>query len=219
MTVRTWPGVLLALFFVCAVADRGAARDDEAQQPDGPMPQKMAFTVDGKTIDVAFGTPFSLTIGDKTVSCAIVPHETRVFRGAGYSFSYPRHFAYERDDEDPSAVLHSLDGNDVVFMLHDFAAPSHVPYAQIVANEILMQWGREEAKLTDTSLALGARTFPAKRIDVSVSGQRLAQLIMDWPAPGRHMVLVLQDTLDDDGSHTQEWRALIRTLGQSLSLK
>lgn len=178
-------------------------------------PQTFELVVDGKAQTVELNKEFELDLKGKTkVKLKALPN--RQFEFAGVSFPYPSFFAFEAE-HDVTSKLWTLDGNDCVVMVFAFPGESGVGHQEL-ARQIGAQFGRG-TKFSKTKFEGKSVSLSGTRIRASVVGSKLIQDVFDIPTEsGGSRIIVIQDSLEDDGSHTKEFKNLQKQFKAHLKL-
>jgi hypothetical protein len=197
---------------VGAVAAAAWAGKDEAKEP----PQIFALEIDGKRVPLELDRPVDLATPAPVTRATLRSEPHRVFDFAGVRFHYPREMGFEADLETPEVAIWTLDGNDAVVMVHRLEGEGDAPATRARVEEgILAQYGRagrrEPAKAT-----LGGRELEGSVIQARIAGSRISQEVFAFPSGKDSIVLILQDSLKDDGGHTDEYGRVRAMLGSTL---
>ncbi len=182
-----------------------AGADVEAGPTD-----RFDLTLDGATHRVEADKPFELQLGGRAVQGRLAILPTRRFDYSGISFDYPRHYAFEVDrSEEPGSTMWTLDGNDVVLMVHRHRT-NDTPAAMVeaMAAGIELQLGGDRRPRAATSLQLGDIDAQGARLKLKVASQTLEQVIVAFKRDQDVWVITLQDGLDDNGELSAECREL-----------
>ena len=185
-----------------------------AQSDSTEPPQTFELTVNGETQTVQLDQEFELDLKGKTkLKLKALP--TRQFKFAGLSFPYPSFFAFEAE-HDAESKLWTLDGSDCVVMVFGFPNNASVDHAML-ARQIGAQFGRG-TKFSETKFESKRFAFDGTRISANVVGARLSQEVFQIPTEDGTRIFVIQDGLNDDGSHTKEYRDLKKMLQEHLKI-
>lgn len=187
---------------------------DDSSEP----PLLFEIHIGDEKVSLVEGSSSTVTgLFDKAkVSVNVLPF--RKFSKSGVSFVYPRRYVYEADVSDPEFNSWTVEGSNVVIMLFvvdgEYSASD---YAEEMAEQF-----EDDAEVTKprSSVKLGSRTYQGLVVELTLGGQRLSQAAYEVPLRGnRTGLLVLQDSLSDDGSHSKEWGSTMKLLSQSFSQK
>ncbi len=188
------------------------AGPEEGREP----PQLLVLQVEGREIAVQLDKPFAAVIGGNEVKMMLTARPHRLFEAGGVRFKYPRRFTFEYEkDEDVTTWV--FEGPSTTLMLMRFEKEDPKALLKRMADEF-GQIG-PNTKRSDTKLAVGERVFAGRRLDLRVAGVQLRQDLFAFDAGGATYLLMVQDSLTDDGKQTAETRAVLELLGKTLELK
>ena len=174
---------------------------------------------DGKRIPIELDKPFGLEAlsGKKTATLRAEPY--RVFQYAGLSFRYPRGFSFEANLENRGVSLWTLDGNDVVIMVHQYAGTrDHAALCRLVIKQITEQYADAKYRELETKLKLNGAPLNGRRIEVTLANTLVHQDVFSFPSGETSVVLILQDTPDANSKSSVERITAERMLRESLRL-
>lgn len=209
-------GVVLAMSFLSSPSVAQEAASDAAVEP----PLEFVLNVGGKDMPVRLDEPFELEGGDGKQVLTLSVGDTRLFDKSGIKFRYPRHFAFEADLEDPTFQGWTLDGNSTVMML--FLAPDTDDAATMrddFVETMVEQFGEEQTSVSKTSISLEDEAVSGSRIEALIADVTLRQDIFGLATPEGALILVIQDTLEDDGSPTKETAGAIELLKETFKVE
>jgi len=166
-------------------------------------PQQFELTVDGKAQVIELDKEFEIDLQGST-KFKLKASPTRNFKFAGLRFPYPSFFAFEAE-HDVDSKLWTLDGNDCVLMVFAFPGDASIGHRDI-AKQIGSQYGRKttysKTKLSGTGFVLKGTEIYAR-----VAGAELKQQVFQVPTDDGTRLLLIQDSLEDDGTHTTEFQS------------
>lgn len=186
--------------------------DDESKEP----PLDYSLKVGEKSYPVVEGKPFEIETSSGKITVVLEAAIFRVFRFQNIHFHYPRHLTFEADLSDETSLTWMLSGNDVILMV--FSIKGDITAADM-ADSLKMQYGAKNTKIRKDTVSLGGIDYDAERVDVSLVGTALCQKVLKVRSSGgRTLLLVLQDTLDDEGKHTKEFDAAVKMVDATLKI-
>lgn len=186
---------------------------DETKEPTLDYTLK----VGGKSYPVVEGKSFEIEAAGGKAQAVLEAADFRVFPYQNISFHYPRHMTFEADLSDETSVTWMLSGNDAILMVFSIAGDIT---AADMADSLKMQYGAKNTKTRNEKVSLGGTDYEALRLDVSLVGTTLCQKVLKLrSSDGRTLLLVLQDTLDDNGGHTKEFDAAVKMVRETLKVK
>lgn len=188
---------------------------DEAAEP----PLLFDVKVGDTTVSLSEGEPGELSGTFEKASVELTIRPYREFHKAGVSFRYPRQYVYEADVADSSFKSWTVEGSNVVVML--FTIDGHFA-AQDYVEGFIPQFGADNAQVTDrnATIRLGDSTLKGVRVRVDVGGTGLLQEAYEVPLDdGRGGLLVIQDSLTEADTHTDEYKQTRKLLQSSFRLE
>ena len=205
---RTLPLILL----VASVQPAFAKTDPEAVEP----PVVYSLQVGDKVVRLKEGEPAELTGTFTNPKLTLTADDFRVFPYAGISFRYPSHFAFEADLEDKNLRRWSLDGNNCVIMVQRYGVEVAM---HDLTDALVKQYGENNTVQSDVSLTLAGKKLLGKRITAKLAGSTIVQDVFPIPsAKGSTLLLLLQDTPNDDGTPSDERQLLEKRLVESFTI-
>ena len=124
----------------------------------------------------------------------------RVFRYAGLSFQYPREYTFQADHTNPGVALWTLSGSDCMIMVQRFEDQGD-PEAvrQLLVDELAARYKDARKKQGAITWKLEGTTLKGIRLEVEFAGTTLYQDLYSFRAGNGSVVLLVQDSLQDDG--------------------
>jgi hypothetical protein len=138
----------------------------------------------------------------------------RTFPYAGLHFDYPASFSFSFVNEDEIQEW-TLEGSDVVIIVLGMptAELGHREFARATAANF-EQFTSEEGSLTADNQSL-----PTTTLRTEIAGQTITQLIAEIGTQKGTRLIIIQDALKSDGSHSQEYGTFIKLLADSLQIE
>ena len=199
---------VIAIFISLVVVALGFCQD-EMKEP----PQIFELQVDGKSQSVTLDEEFELDLSGKT-KLKLTALSNREFKFAGIRFPYPTSFAFEAEIE-PELKLWTLDGSNCLIMV--FAFPGESTGHREFAESIGSQYG-DQTTYRKVKLACQGVKLKGTQISTEVVGAKLVQQVFEVPTTGGSRMFVIQDSLKDDGTHTEEFKDVEKQLQQQLKV-
>jgi hypothetical protein len=132
------------------------------------------------------------------------------------SFDYPRHFAFEFE-QDFAYKNYTLDGNNFVIMY--FEIGTKVTLEPFIL-EMVKKFGRKNCIVTDKQIKLGDIDFIGKRIDINLIGEKLTYGMYLVPCNDyKTHFIAFQDSKNEDGSDSLEGLETIDIINKTIKLK
>jgi len=177
-------------------------------------PTQLRVEVDGKPYVTTAGTTIDADVGGHVVKLRVEELPWRRFAQAGLQFDYPRHFPWESDPSPPRNW--TLDGNDAVIMVFD--------------NTVLKRKAEDLAGDIEKAVARGAHVERSKAVlrtdkagtltgvvsTMKVAGSPFSNEVFGLDKGDVSLLLVLQDSLGDDGAHSSEYIEMRKRLSATL---
>jgi hypothetical protein len=172
----------------------------------------------GKRATIELDKPFDLEAlaGDKTATLRAEPY--RVFPYAGLSFRYPRGYSFEAKLK-PNLSTWTLKGSHVVITIDRFPGlRDHVAIRQAMVKNMLKSYAGSKTRELDTQLDVKGATLTGRRIEVTLAATLLHQDLLSLVAGNDTVVLMLQDTPQEDGKPSPERVVVDNMLRETLRL-
>lgn len=199
--------IVLSLFLITNTYFANAQETDPTQAPKA----NLVVTLNGKEYKISEGE--ELKKDGNTISVKFADYKT--FDSGSIRFEYPTHFSFEYES-DIGYQNWSLNGNNFVIMYFELAAGNLDNFVE----EIAGQFGRNNCKISKTSMTLGNRTLQGKHINVGLVGEQLSLDLFEVKmSDGKTRILVFQDSLDDDGYPTDEGQRAIAKLKKTITYR
>lgn len=212
------------LWLFCAVslaatipcASRGD--DDSSKAP----PQRFQLKIADQVIDIQEGHPVTIpgSLENATVELTVLP--TRLFRGSGLQFEYPRQYTYEHE-RDAETSTWTISGTDYTVMVMEYAfrvTPrdlldgiadelDSMPRNRKSARLELMRKGKQES----------SHRFRGRQMEISIGSEFLHYEAFELPPwRGHHRLLVLMDVLDEKHEFSEDARRTRKMISESFKL-
>lgn len=192
------------------LCEHSFAQKKETVEP----PALYRLYVNGQPIGVQLGKEFKLNINAPSqLKMKLLAAPSRRFRYAGLDFPYPKNFAFEAELEADSKIW-TLEGTDVTLMIFEF--PDRRVTHEALAREITAQW--EQSDFSSIKFDIPDLTLAGTKAISIVAGFEIQQSTFNIPTKDGSRLLVVQDTMDEDGKPTQEYRKVLRLLKSKLKL-
>lgn len=178
-------------------------------------PAEYVLEVNGKSLPVSTGKSFEVDVdaGKARMKLSIKPYRT--FNKVGVQFQYPVGYSFEADNTDPNVTIWSMSGNSSLLMLQKFAKVSSIFMLNQLASGLAAEYERKNVKISPTSILLGGRKTPGKRLFITVAGQKLVQEVFAFSTSTSTFALIVQDSPTESGKETPEVKRLKQLLATS----
>jgi len=163
-------------------------------------PLVMYLEADGKKTPVEVDKPFEVeTKGGKT-TFTLRMESYRVFQNAAVSFQYPRGATFKVQGEGLVRLCTISDSPAVVMVQHFRNQPDAGLILKQMVEQILAQYGESaEVKQVETTVEYQKRSLKGVRLEVRIARQLLHQSLFSFASGKDVVVLILQDTPDEEG--------------------
>ena len=205
----------MALFFGLLSSAGRADAPKEDQEP----PQTFFIEAGDKKIPVDLGQPFPTAefAGKATATLRVDPHRT--FRYAELVFQYPQEFVFEADLENEAVSIWSLSGSNSVIMVQKYPGRKD---ADEVRKEVVRAMGDQyqEALKSQSAVALPLKSgnLQGVRLNVELAGSPLVQDLFSFTAGDCAIILLLQDSPQENKQPSAEHAKAQKMLTDSLSV-
>ena len=187
----------------------GARGLDESLEP----PLRFHLETGDTLVEVQLDRPFELELEGGAVRCVLRAHPNRRLELAELEFEYPRNMGFEHDGTVPFTIW-TLDGNDVVLMLHRYGVGGAAPeLLEQFLETMLETYGSAGREVGDVALELDGREIDGRRIEADFAGVTLRQDCYALYTGARSAwLLIVQDSPGDDGESSAELDEVLSAL-------
>ena len=180
--------------------------------------QSATLKIDGIEHKIYFDQDQKIKIGSKTHLINLKLDENTLFKIDEISFLYNSNMAYTEDKSDPEIIMWDVDGDSNIIMIQK--------YQVVVTNQLLVDMMKEQFQSMKATVTVKESKLKAEKItlrgfklNIKFGDIYLSQEIYSKVIDGKTIGLIIQDTLNEDMSHTQEYKDNLELLKQSLKLK
>ncbi|WP_150132052.1 hypothetical protein [Dokdonella koreensis] len=194
---------VLALIVAAATASAGICAEP---------PTQLRVRLGDQDIRLDAGQSVEVRIDGKPVSLRVDELPFRRFAEAGIAFDYPRHFPWEFE----SPATWTLDGNSaVIIVLGAEKGEGADPDAVL---DGIAQTLKSKRPAPRESILLATRNGPIDGVamTVTLASSRIRNEAYRIEGRSRDVLLLLQDSLTDDGQASAEFVAMRKQLAQTL---
>lgn len=177
---------------------------------------EFSLQIQDKVVRVTPGEPVKVPGNFSSPTVKLIPDEFRTFSYGGVSFRYPSNFAFECDLTDENVRTWSLDGASCVIMVQQYSVMIE---AEQLASSLVDQYGESNAQVSDTTLTLGGKKLPGKRVTAKVASTTIVQDVFQVPSSKGTTLILLQHTPNDDGSVPAERKHMEKLLSDSFTAR
>lgn len=171
--------------------------------------------IDGKEYEVFTDreTPLPVKLDNPKVSLKVEALKT--FNYGGIVLQYPRYFTFEADLNDEEVSLWNLSGNSCVLMIQKYPADmDHI----IMAKMLQPRFGEGNAVVGECEMMLNGSNSKGSKVVTTIGDSTISQEIFSFKVEGGSLLLIFQDTLNADGSHSEEGLKFQKLVSDSLKI-
>lgn len=204
--------VLLALHLLCQIGcSAPPAIDPEAIEP----PLGYSLQIAEKTVRLRAGESIKLEGTFHNPEVKLVADEYRTFSGAGISFRYPATYGFQADLDDENVRLWTLDGNDVVILVQAFKGKLS---SSNIMDNLIASYGKENCQVTEATITLAGQMRKGQRLQAKVATTTVVQEVFSLPAASGSLLMILQDSPNDDGTQSNDRKIVGKLLTESFAI-
>lgn len=184
-----------------------------AQKNDNEQPiMKLNIEVNGEKYQINDGG--SVVVDGNTIK--VQSSDFLTFDFAAVTFDYPKHFAFEYE-QDVAYKNWTLDGNNFVILYFEYAIDVKLDF---FIDEIVGQFGKENCKVSDKKIQLGDLSLSGKEIVVNIMGVNLTYDMYEIESnDSKTHFISFQDTKNDDGSDSIEGIETLKLINETIKAK
>ena len=207
-----WCPIVICLFAVVLVGAFPAIGLSQTKEP----PQTFKLLVNGQAHEIEARKALQLELTGST-KIELIPNPNRKFKYGGLEITYPNSYAFEAE-LDADTYNWNLDGSNVVIMV--FAFPDETLGHKLFAESICTNFEKSEYKAILNTFGTGdqATTLKGTLINATIASQKLTQEVFEIPTDAGTRFLIVQDSLNDFGKHTQECRNTMTLLRRDFKI-
>ena len=183
-------------------------------------PQEFFLQGKGKDFDLRLGQAFVLPkeLAGEKVTLRVRP--TRLFEYQGLRFRYPQSYVWQYEQKEDGSSSVTLSGHTNVLTLHVHeTALDAAALAKSTAAAVAEQWGAKSKKSEVDLLGKGkSNSLLGWRVQCVIGGSELVQEFYGVKLGEQSGLLMLQDTLTEEGESDPETQALKELWKESLEL-
>jgi hypothetical protein len=180
----------------------------ENQEP----PLGYTLRLDNQSVRLVPGKDVQIKGRFENPTATLVPDKERLFTYAQVTFKYPSHFAFEADFGTEGLKAWTLDGNNVVIMIHQYESTEITPRA--FAAQLTKLYG-EKTKIENKTSTFNRQKYSGVRVHVTLAKQKLIQDILALPTKKGSRLLILQDSPPQEGV-SEESKTVLKLLDETL---
>lgn len=198
-----------------AAAEKAALEEQTRLEPKAEPPAQYELQINGKPVSLTLEKEMWVGMKAGPTRVKLVRSPLRQFDKNGVRFQYPVDYTFEADVSNPNVLIWTLSGTNSALMVQQFSkAPANI-LIDGVTSEAIKLYGRNNVRISSSSMAIGSRQIKGKRLNVTLAKQKLMQEFYAFNNSQNSFVLMIQDS-SGKGWQTQEVRRLKNLLYSSL---
>jgi hypothetical protein len=192
---------------------------DVASKPatgDTEPPIEYTLAIDGQDVAMIPDTPIKVVVGGKEVTATLTAKPDRLLQLPGISFRYPSGDSFECDKSTPGVTQWTLSGNHNLVILtrtSEKIQPDDLLAATIAP--LTQKFGEKNVTRTEGQITLGGKKYPCTDLNISLLEQKLRDRLVGIKSPDGVYLLMLQDSLKDDGSLQDDAKTMLDLLDKT----
>lgn len=184
---------------------------DESLEPS----DSFKLVVDGREFKIVAEEPFDLAVKGETLKALLKVEPLKIFNYGGIELQYPRHFTFEADLDDEDVRLWNLSGSQCVLMIQRY--PAEMDH-KIMAEMLLPRFGEGNSQMSECGMRLNGSEVKGSRLKTTIGDSSISQEIFSFKVQDGSLLLIIQDTLDPAGEHSEEARRFKELLSSTFKL-
>ncbi len=174
--------------------------------------QRLEVNIDGK-IYYTYEND-TLLVNNKPIIINVA--KTQVLNSEGISFEYPNHLSL-KTEKDTGLDVYSLDGDDIVISKFVFQVAINT---EDLANDLIKDFGKKNCKIDNSKITLNSNTFEGSKITAGLLKSKLTIEIYKISVQNSQtQILIIQDSKNEDGSDSSEYKNAIEILNKTFVVK
>jgi hypothetical protein len=174
--------------------------------------QRLEVNIDGK-IYYTYEND-TLLVNNKPIIINVA--KTQVLNSEGISFEYPNHLSL-KTEKDTGLDVYSLDGDDIVISKFVFQVAINT---EDLANDLIKDFGKKNCKIDNSKITLNSNTFEGSKITAGLLKSKLTIEIYKISVQNNQtQILIIQDSKNEDGSDSSEYKNAIEILNKTFVVK
>ena len=198
---------------VCAVIFPGVMVCAE-DAPEVEPPHEYSIHVGDTIVPVELNKPFKLN-ADKNAELTLQEKPDRLFSKAGVSFRFPSYYAFAFTSD--SLPIWTLNGKNVIVQMQLYKNQDAELILPLVMRALSAQY-KSNAKVQDASMELGSLSLKGKLIEPKLASIQMKQLFLTLNIGDNGLIIMLQQTPNNDGSDDPEYTKLIALMKDTFKL-
>jgi len=216
---RYIPVLLFAFIVMFAGSILLSAEDKQVAEPVS-FDRGYVLQIDEQQHELAMDKPQDVVIAGKTHRVVLKENPTAALNYKGISFKFPSQMLDSVDQADPEYTQWSVEGPNAVMLLFCFHENAE---HELMGATMLQGLKAQYAGLALEESNVEFKSRPGvelrgTRLNVSLAEIKLVQDIYAFKYQDESYVLVLQDTLADDGGNSDDYKAFLKLFTETLEI-
>lgn len=204
--------LILLMSFLCFQVQAQETKEPSAIEPK----TNYEILLNGKTYLLTEGEVLKLDTTLINPSISVKSTSSKKFSNPAISFKYPKHLSFEFE-QDFGYKNWTLSGNSLVVLLFEIDAKATMDN---LVDEMAKKFGKKNCKIEDFEQSLGRKKCRCKKLKVSLAGINLTMTFFDiGNGDFTSRFIAFQDTLNEDGSSTEEYIQGFKMIDESIIYK
>lgn len=191
---------LFVLLSVICLNLSAIAETDESVEPA----DSYSLVVNGEKMPLFTDRDINLPENAGSAKVRLEVNPEKSFSYGEIELKYPRYFTFESEFPDEGVRLWSLSGKKAVLMIQRY--PVKMDHS-VMAQQLLPSFGRGNSTLSSCEMTLHGEKQKGSRLVIRIGEGVIAQNIYSFDIASGSLLLIMQDTLDENGSNSAEFKA------------
>lgn len=187
---------------------------DENTEP----PSLYTITLGDTDVPVLLDRPVDVEVNGAKTRLLLRVKPYRVLDLDGVRFRYPRAMQFKVQTITSSFKMWTLSGNDAVVIVQRGTDADVDEARETVIEEMVARWGTNLQSRDDASMTLAGRKATGERLRITIADQTIEQSVYALDVGSAAFVLILQDSLDDQGKPSEDARRTFGMLRDSFAI-
>lgn len=188
----------------------------------GPTEPPLLFRLEasGTSTPILADQPTELPTPTPKTMVVLRVDDYREFSWGGCTFRYPRHFAFEYTEHEPGFAQCGLDGNNAICTVirREGDDLDSTALRDALVDAAVEEFAPNPATRSADRIEVAGARVAGVRLDVRVGSALIRQSYFALTPPSGALILLLQDTPNDDGTMSSEMTDLRKRLTATFRL-
>lgn len=178
---------------------------------------KLDLVIEGKSYEATTSATVIADIHGKKIAILIKERPTKTFHYSGVLFEFQKDHVYEFQALD-NIDMWTLSGNNNKIMAFLPKAESKTVMDNMIKT-LIQKYGKNNTKISKCEQEFGGTKVIGQRLLVNLAEVKLLQEVYLITNANHEIIILLQDTLQDDGNETAETSGVRKLLELTFSFK